>query len=76
MDENRFADERDKFNKDRCPVKEGEQVDVEIISIGEKGDGIAKYQGYIIFIPDTAIGDKVKIEIIRVLSKFGFAKVI
>ena len=35
------------------PVKEGETYDVTIEGIGEKGDGIAKIQGFVIVVPLT-----------------------
>ena len=57
-----------------CPVTEGEELNVEIESIGAKGDGIAKKGGYTIFVPETEIGDTVNIRIERVLPQFAFAK--
>ena len=58
------------------PVKDGEELKVKIEAIGNKGegDGIAKVNGYTIFVPDTKVGDKVKIEIKRALPRFAFAE--
>ena len=58
------------------PVKEGEEVEVSIEAVGEKGDGIAKVQGFVLFVPNTKTGDNVKVRVTRVLSKVGFADVI
>lgn len=55
------------------PVREGEEFDVTIEAVGEKGDGIARVKGFVLFVPDTKTGDEVKIRITRVLSKVGFA---
>jgi len=59
-----------------APVKEGEVVEVLIESVGEKGDGIAKVKGFVIFIPNAKEGDAVKVKITKVLSKVGFGEVV
>ena len=59
-----------------APVKEGDEMDVEIEAVGEKGDGVAKVGGYVIFVPNTAKGDKVKVKITKALRKVGFAEVV
>lgn len=57
-----------------CPVKEDEEYDVEIQGVGAKGDGIAKINGYTIFVPDAKVGDKVKIKIRKALPNFAFSE--
>src|SRR3990170_6608510 len=59
-----------------APVKVGDELDVKIEAVGEKGDGIAKQQGFVLFVPNTKEGDEVKIRVTRVLRKVGFAEVI
>ena len=54
------------------PVQIGDVVELEIISMGRKGDGVAKYDGYIIFVPGAKRGERVKVEINQVLESFGF----
>ena len=34
-----------------APVREGEELDVTIEAIGDKGDGIAKKDGFVLFVP-------------------------
>lgn len=59
------------------PVEEGEIREVEIEDIGEKGDGIARIgPGYIVFVPDTVVGDRVTVEITDVRENFAFGEVI
>ncbi len=58
------------------PVQVGEELDVEIESVGEKGDGMAKVKGFVLFIKDTQQGDKVRIKVTRVLEKVGFAELV
>ena len=63
------------FNDKVAPVKVGEEVDVTIEAVGAKGDGIAKKEGFVIFVPNTSTGDNVKIRITKVLSNVAFAEV-
>ena len=58
------------------PVKEGDELDVKIEAVGEKGDGIAKQQGFVLFVPNAKTGDEVRIRVTRVLRNAGFAEVI
>lgn len=58
-----------------APVKVGDELDVKIEAVGEKGDGIAKKDGFVLFVPGTKEGDSVRIRVTRVLQKVGFAEV-
>src|SRR3989338_708085 len=58
------------------PVKVGDELDVAIEAVGEKGDGIAKKDGFVLFIPNTKEGDNVRVKVTRVLRKVGFAEVV
>ncbi len=58
------------------PVKEGQTYDVEILSIGEKGDGIAKVEGFVIVVPGTKKGDKIKVKVNAVRGKVSFGEVV
>jgi 23S rRNA (uracil1939-C5)-methyltransferase len=57
-------------------VKEGEEINAVIEAIAEKGDGIAKKAGFVIFVPGTKVGDKVKIRVKKVAKKVAFAEVV
>jgi len=59
------------------PVEEGEIRYVEIEDIGKQGDGIARVErGYVIIVPDTEVGERVKVEITEVKSNFAVGEVI
>jgi predicted RNA-binding protein with TRAM domain len=63
-------------NMGTAPVNVGDELDVKIEAVGEKGDGIAKKDGFVLFVPNTKEGDEVRIRITKVLRKVGFAEVI
>jgi len=58
------------------PVKVGDELDVKIDAVGEKGDGVAKKDGFVLFVPGAKQGQSVKIKVTRVLQKVGFAEII
>jgi predicted RNA-binding protein with TRAM domain len=58
------------------PVEEGEVYDVTIQYIARQGDGIARIEGFVVFVPNTSVGDEVQIKVERVLPKFAFATVV
>ncbi len=54
------------------PVEPGEIRYVEIEDLGKQGDGIARVErGYVIIVPGTKVGERVKIEISEVKSNFA-----
>ncbi len=42
----------------KCPVKEGDIVEAKCEAIGEKGDGICKIDGFVIFVPGIGEGNR------------------
>ncbi len=68
--------ERDFRSRNFAPVKVGDELDVKIEAVGEKGDGIAKKDGFVLFVSGTKQGDEVRIKVTRVLQKVGFAEVV
>lgn len=59
-----------------APVKVGEEMEVTIEAVGEKGDGLAKKNGFVLFVPGVKEGQKVRIRVTKVLRKVGFAEVV
>ncbi len=55
------------------PVSAGAVHDVAIEGIAREGDGIARIQGFVIFVPGTKVGDRVTIKIERVMRRFAIA---
>jgi len=48
------------------PVKIGDEMDVSITEMSKRGDGMTRIDGYVIFVPNTKIGDNVKIKITQI----------
>lgn len=58
------------------PIEKNKQYIVDIIDYGFNGEGIAKINGFTIFIPNAIKGEKIKIQIVKILSSHGFGKII
>lgn len=57
-------------------IKKNDEYVVDIIDYGADGEGIAKINGYTIFVIGALKGEKCKIHIIKVLTTHGFAKIV
>ncbi len=57
-----------------APIEPGDRVTVRIDERGTEGDGIAKVEGYTIFIPGTDVGEEVDIVVTDVKPRYAFAE--
>lgn len=58
------------------PVEMGKEYEVDISETSRRGEGIARIQGLVTFIPNTKPGDHVKIRITRISRRFAEAEVV
>ena len=56
------------------PVKVVEEYDVSLDDVSARGDGIAKVSNFIIFIPNTSKGDRIKIKITEVRGRHAIGE--
>ncbi|NJE55130.1 TRAM domain-containing protein [Thermococcus sp. 21S9] len=68
--------ERKSLPSRKPPVKRGERYKVRIEALGKGGDGIARIKGFVIFVPNTDVGEEVQIEIKSVKERFAFGEVV
>ena len=71
----RFGSSGPRFNVKK-PVELDKEYEAEIEDISRRGDGIAKIQGFIIFVPNTKQGQHVRFKITRVGSRFAIGKLV
>lgn len=57
-----------------APVHAGDEREVEIVDTGHEGDGIAKIEGYTLFVSDAEQGETVQVCVEDVKPNFGFAR--
>jgi 23S rRNA (uridine2552-2'-O)-methyltransferase len=55
-------------------VREGDRREVEIEAVGDEGDGVAKVEGFTLFVPGTEAGETVEVHVTDVKPRYGFAE--
>ncbi|ABK13979.1 MAG: translation initiation factor IF-2 subunit beta [Methanothrix sp.] len=60
----------------RDVIEEGETYELRIESVGSKGDGIAKVDKYLIFVPNTSKGEIVKAKVKKISGTLAFAEIV
>ncbi len=58
------------------PVKIDQEYEVDVKEMSQRGDGIARIEGFVVFVPKTKVGDHVRIRVTRISSKFAEAVLI
>ena len=58
------------------PVELDKEYEVDVTETSRRGEGIARIQGLVVFIPNTKMGDHVRVRITRVSRKFAEAEVV
>ncbi len=58
------------------PIKKNEEYIVDILDNGFEGEGITKIDNFTIFVPGAIKGEKVRILIVKVLSSYGYGKLL
>jgi len=59
-----------------APVGVGERYSVEIEDLGSEGDGVARIESFVVFVPDADLGERVDIRIEEVGGSHAVASVV
>ena len=60
----------------KAPVEVDQEFEAEIEDVSRRGEGIAKIEGFIVFVPNTEQGDQAKFRIARVGNRFAIAELL
>jgi predicted RNA-binding protein with TRAM domain len=60
----------------RKPVEVGKEYDVSISDVSKRGEGIARIEGFVIFVAGTKQGQNVKIRVTQVSERFASGQVV
>jgi predicted RNA-binding protein with TRAM domain len=58
------------------PVEVGKEYDVQVTETSYKGDGVARVQGFVIFVKNGKTGENVKVKVNSVGSRFAIAEIV
>ena len=59
-----------------APIAAGDRLEVDIVDEGDEGDGIAKVDGYTLFVAGADAGETVEVRVTDVKPRFGFAELV
>lgn len=62
--------------KENIPVVKNETVEVTIEDLTHEGAGVAKIDGYTLFIPKALPGERVLVKVIKINKGYGFGKLV
>ncbi len=71
----RFGGSRQYDNTPK-PVETGKEYDVSITEISRKGDGIARIEGFVIFVKNGKAGQNAKVKVTEVGQRFAIAEIV
>ncbi len=62
--------------REKMTWKKNDAITLTIEDISEEGAGIGRTEGYIWFVKDTVIGDRIEASVMKVKKSYGFARLI
>lgn len=54
--------------------QQGQLVEVPVTDLSDTGDGVGRYEGKVVFVPDTVPGDRVLVRLVRVKPQYAYGK--
>lgn len=79
----RFIGVRSQVNQDFSPEgqnlageewQQGQLVEIAIVDLGDTGEGVGRFGGRVVFVPDTVTGDRALVRLIRVKPQYAWGK--
>jgi predicted RNA-binding protein with TRAM domain len=64
------------FGSVKKPVEVGKEYNVTISDTSKRGEGIAKIDGFVIFVPGTRMGQQARIKITSVSERYASGQVV
>jgi predicted RNA-binding protein with TRAM domain len=58
------------------PVEMGKEYDVQVTERSDRGDGVARIQGFVVFVKNGKVGDRVRVKVTSVGNRFAIAGIL
>jgi 23S rRNA (uracil1939-C5)-methyltransferase len=63
-----------KMTKADLPVHKNESYEVDIVDLTHEGAGVARVNGFTLFVPNTLPGERAKVKVVGIKKGFGFGR--
>ena len=57
-------------------MQKNDEIEIEITDMTDEGSGIGRFQGMAVFVPNTAVGDKTLVRVLKVKKTYAYAKLL
>jgi 23S rRNA (uracil1939-C5)-methyltransferase len=54
--------------------QQGSLIEVEISDLSDRADGVGRWEGRVVFVPDTVTGDRALVRLVRVKPKYAYGQ--
>ncbi len=54
--------------------QQGQLMEIAIADLSNNGDGVGRWEGRVVFVPDTVPGDRVRVRLMRVKPQYAYGK--
>jgi len=54
--------------------RQGELIELQITDLSDSGDGVGRWDGRVVFVPDTVAGDRVRVRLVHVKPQYAHGK--
>lgn len=58
------------------PCRKNDIINVDILNMGNDGEGIGRFDGYTLFVKGALPGEKVRVKVLKTKKHFGYAKLL
>lgn len=65
-----------KRSQEQAVCRKNDVLTLEIIDMGTEGEGIARLEGYTLFVKDALAGDKIRARVMKTNKRFGYARLL
>ncbi|AFZ42507.1 23S rRNA m(5)U-1939 methyltransferase [Halothece sp. PCC 7418] len=55
--------------------QQGSLIEVEITDLSDRADGVGRWEGRVVFVPDTVTGDRALVRLVRVKPQYAYGQV-
>ena len=55
-------------------MRKNDEIILDIVDVTSEGSGVGKYEGMAVFVPQTAVGDTVRVKILKVQKSYAYGK--
>jgi 23S rRNA (uracil1939-C5)-methyltransferase len=58
------------------PVEKNQEIDLNIEGLTHEGDGVGRYEGFTLFVPQALPGERIKAKVLKIKKSYGYAKLL